>query len=222
MKKGSSIGIFFDGEWVHLVAAARLLRGITVKGALSLQRQPDGGKEEVLKRIEDFIEEHGTRKSALWAAVPRSEILLTRLTLPSPVEENLTEAVGYELDRNTPYTRDETYFDCAITGRDTEAGTINVVQTTVLKSSLAPSLDILKETGLLLTSVEPSSTAAANAFLYDAGMEAGRYLFVSFSLEGFELILIDDGVFTYSRYFHFESSAEAKPPLEKLLEKIIE
>lgn len=217
MKNTSSIGIYFDSGRIELVAMTQSLKGVTVKGYLSL---PSADKEEASKKITDFVKKNGGQKSVIHAAVPRNKAILTRLTLPSPTEENLTEAVGYELERNTPYSRSETYFDCTVIGRNVQAGTIDVVQATILRKKLDPCLDILKEAELRLASVELSSTAAANAFLHDSTKRVGRYILVCFNPEDFELILIDNGVFIYSRCFLIENAAEVLSPAEKLIDEL--
>ena len=59
-------------------------------------------------------------------AIPASAVLRRTLTLPSAVEENLRQAIGYELDRLTPFKADELYYDAVIASRDAARGTIAV------------------------------------------------------------------------------------------------
>ena len=46
--------------------------------------------------------------------------------LPAAVEEDLQQALAYDLDRHTPFKPDELYFDAAIVGRDAQRGEIRV------------------------------------------------------------------------------------------------
>lgn len=59
-------------------------------------------------------------------AIPASAVLRRTLALPSAVEENLRQAIGYELDRLTPFKADELYYDAVIASRDAARGTIAV------------------------------------------------------------------------------------------------
>lgn len=59
-------------------------------------------------------------------AIPASAVLRRSLALPSAVEENLRQAIGYELDRLTPFKADELYYDAVIASRDASRGTIAV------------------------------------------------------------------------------------------------
>ena len=59
-------------------------------------------------------------------AIPARSVLRRTLTLPAAVEENLREAIGYDLDRLTPFKADELYYDAAVASRDPARGTIGV------------------------------------------------------------------------------------------------
>ncbi len=46
------------------------------------------------------------------------QVLRKQLSLPAAVEENLTQALAYDLDRHTPFRAEQLYFDATVTGRD--------------------------------------------------------------------------------------------------------
>ena len=56
---------------------------------------------------------------------PRA-VLRKSLMLPAVVEENLRQALAYDLDRHTPFKSDELYFDAAVIERDNAHGQIRV------------------------------------------------------------------------------------------------
>jgi general secretion pathway protein L len=55
----------------------------------------------------------GARDTAL--IVPSDKILSKALTLPLAAEENLYEVLGFEMDRHTPFSADQVYYDFSIT-----------------------------------------------------------------------------------------------------------
>ena len=57
-------------------------------------------------------------------AIAARSVLRRTLTLPAALGENLRQAVGYDLDRLTPFKADELYHDVAIVARDPARGTI--------------------------------------------------------------------------------------------------
>lgn len=67
----------------------------------------------------------GARDSAL--IVPSDKILSKTLTLPLAAEENLREVLGFEMDRHTPFSADQVYYDFTITGRSVERKELSLV-----------------------------------------------------------------------------------------------
>lgn len=59
-------------------------------------------------------------------AIPARAVLRKTLVLPAAVEENLRQAIGYDLDRLTPFKADELYYDAAVVSRDAGKGTVAV------------------------------------------------------------------------------------------------
>lgn len=80
-------------------------------------------------------------------SLPASMILRRTLTLPAALEENLKQALAYDLDRHTPFRGDELYFDAQVIGRDTERGEIQVALAAVRRASADRIMAQLRETG---------------------------------------------------------------------------
>lgn len=81
------------------------------------------------------------------------QVLVTRVTLPLAVEENLAETIGFELDRFTPFKREQVFFDAKIVQRDSQKETLAVLLAVVAKQSLEPLRASLQRAGLTLASV---------------------------------------------------------------------
>lgn len=52
--------------------------------------------------------------------IPRKQILQKTLNLPLSSEKNLREIIGFEMDRQTPFTTDQVYYDTRVIARDTD------------------------------------------------------------------------------------------------------
>ena len=59
-----------------------------------------------------------TAPAKVVVALPRGQILRKRLVLPAAIEENLTQALAYDLDRHTPFRPEQLYFDAAVVERN--------------------------------------------------------------------------------------------------------
>ena len=55
-------------------------------------------------------------------ALPAGQVLRKELRLPAAVEQDLKQALAYDLDRHTPFKPDELHFDAAVVGRDRAKG----------------------------------------------------------------------------------------------------
>lgn len=92
-------------------------------------------------------------------AVPAREVLRKTIVLPAAVEEDLVQALTYDLDRHTPFKAEELYFDAAITRRDPARGTVDVDLAAVRRAIVDPALKHAALWGAEVAAVVP---AAAN------------------------------------------------------------
>ncbi|MEO3430515.1 PilN domain-containing protein [Pelagibius sp. CAU 1746] len=65
-------------------------------------------------------------KAAATLALARRELVTRQAQLPLAAEENLREVVGFEMDRLTPFSREEVYYACRVAGRDAKNGRLSV------------------------------------------------------------------------------------------------
>ena len=63
--------------------------------------------------------------------LPASMALCKTLSLPLAAEENLRQVLTFEMDRHTPFSADEVYFDYRVRNRDAETGRMEVELVTV-------------------------------------------------------------------------------------------
>lgn len=58
--------------------------------------------------------------------LPPDQVLIRALTLPFAAEENLREVLSFEMDRQTPFTTDQVYYDFVITERSAAGKTLSL------------------------------------------------------------------------------------------------
>ena len=76
--------------------------------------------------------------------VPDKQILHKTLCYPLSSEKSLSEILGFEMDRQTPFPADKVYFDKRITSRDQEQQRLTLQLFVVLRDKLEPILDALR------------------------------------------------------------------------------
>jgi len=111
------------------------------------------------------------RASALLASFPRSstgasgprvvialsprQVLRKRMTLPAALEENLTQALAFDLDRHTPFRPEQVYFDAVVTDRDAARKTITVDWAAALKTVVDEARKQVQSWGAVPVAVTP-------------------------------------------------------------------
>jgi general secretion pathway protein L len=93
-------------------------------------------------------------KAALTLALPRSEIVIRPTELPLAAEENLREVVGFEMDRLTPFSREEVYYACRTTWRDAKTGRLKVDILLAPREKVDALLAGLRDDGLRIAALD--------------------------------------------------------------------
>ena len=96
-------------------------------------------------------------------ALPGRQTLRRTLALPAALEENLKQALAYDLDRHTPFKADELYFDAAIIGRDAVRGEIRVDLAAVRRGIVDQAVQVVEGWGAQVVAVVPDVPASASA-----------------------------------------------------------
>lgn len=89
------------------------------------------------------------------------QALVKTITLPLATEENLRAVVGFELDRHTPFTPDQAYYDVQTVRRDPQHEKITVALAVASKFDIAALLATLRRAGLTCTAIGISEGAVA-------------------------------------------------------------
>ena len=76
------------------------------------------------------------RRPQVIVALPPRQVMRKSLVLPAAVEENLAQALSYDLDRHTPFRPDQLYFDAVVVDRDDARKTITVDWAAALKTAV--------------------------------------------------------------------------------------
>jgi len=161
-----SIGLTVSDNHVAMVLLRKGLREepslynyrlVSLKGV-----NPDDREEIVLSNIEGFIDQTKSDRDNLFLGIPGTKVIFKKLSLPSPTEENLKEVLGFEMDRYTPFSLEEVYFDFKIVKRDAARDLIDVLLMVVKKDIVEYYLKLLQRVNIKVRSIEVTSTAFYN------------------------------------------------------------
>src|SRR5690242_7284892 len=94
------------------------------------------------------------------ALAPRATVRTT-LVLPAVVENDLRQALTYDLDRHTPLKPDDVYFAAVVVERDTARGQIKVGMAAARRAQVDSAVNHAESFGATVVSVVPDSPTSA-------------------------------------------------------------
>lgn len=92
--------------------------------------------------------------------LPPDMVLARTVSLAQAAEENLHEVMSFQLDRYTPFERDEVHLGCRVVDRDRDAEAITVAMAVVQRTDVATLVEAAARQGITCTKV----AVAAEAF----------------------------------------------------------
>jgi len=110
--------------------------------------------------------------------LPADKVLIKEMTLPLATEENLREVMSFQIDRQTPFSADQVWYDCQVTDRNTNAQTLSVKLIVVPRKVLDEMLGRLARNRLFPDSVsvlEQNSNRVVPINLLPSGQRKKRW-----------------------------------------------
>ncbi len=154
----------FDGDAATLLAP-RAVDG-TVRfeevARVALDADPAAVQQAGRAALEAFRRRAGGSAAGLRVrvAMPRARVLRKEMTLPAAIEENLRQAIAYDLDRHTPFPADQLYFAAAVIARDPQRKEIRVDWAAVQRTHVDQALRLAESWGAVVVGVLPEIPAA--------------------------------------------------------------
>jgi general secretion pathway protein L len=93
--------------------------------------------------------------SEIRLCLEKKKYLIKKITLPLETEENLREVLSFEMDRQTPFTTDQVYYDYIVNERDKQARTIDVSLILAPIDKLTYALDLLERQHVRINAISP-------------------------------------------------------------------
>jgi general secretion pathway protein L len=157
----------FDGEratlWLPSLKGAR----ITMVETASIELSGDPavvaaeGRAALTKRSGQAAAVPMLGPKLVVSLAPRAT-LRKMLVLPAAVENDLRQALSYDLDRHTPFKPDEVYFDAVVVHRDTVRGQIQVEMVAARRTLVDAAVNRAQSFGATVVAVVPEPPSSAS------------------------------------------------------------
>jgi general secretion pathway protein L len=143
-------------------------------------------------RLSEAIASGGDRPRRTVLSVPPAWLLRKRLVLPLAARRELRKVLSFELQRETPFSADEIWWDYEARSADHSTKTVEVELTVLPRALARPVLGELRSRGIAPTAVEipGGSRATGLLMLDDRAVEGGRSLRPAAAVAGAVLGLV--------------------------------
>lgn len=123
--------------------------------------EPDD--QTALSRIKTFI----GKADEIVLFLPPDELLNKTISFPSATEHEIQNVVAYEMDRYTPFSAEQVYYGCQVTGRDETRQRISVLLTLIPRKKLDHTLNALSLRGIHPVVVAPAAQASDQLYAFN-------------------------------------------------------
>lgn len=177
---------------ISLAYGTRILSAIRIrqikKYLYTEDRYPQ--PEELLTSLSLAFSEFDLPKSGITLSIPKEWTVVRTVDFPATVKENINKVIAYELDRLTPFSAEEAFFDFRVV-EDT-GDRLSILLMAVKTDQLKPYLNVLNEGGYAVDRVTVNLSAIGT--LCSHRDKKSDFLFVEAGKSGYDGALFSNGL----------------------------
>jgi len=112
-----------------------------------------------------WLQQHGGKNTRIVLLVPKVDILKKKMVLPKTAGTNLHQILGFEIDRKTPFSFDQVFYDHIVEKMDVEQNLLHVQLYVTAKKSIEPLIKRLNSWGIKPDSIDITGSTASNGVI---------------------------------------------------------
>ena len=183
------------------------------------------------EQLKSLFKEEAAKKDdlALDIHISDSEVLTRCVSLPASTEENLYEVIQYEMDRYTPFSKEDVYCDYRIEDRIKEKELIKVLLIVIRKVVLNPVVDAIEDSGIHLKAIDVIDSQNPDRSLHnvkllrsyvDIGKKTKKSSIKWLAASAAGLLLLTGLTPLVINYMHISKLSSELAGLEKTVQKV--
>lgn len=124
-----------------------------------LALDPEHDEEFARDQVQQLLASYQDAPPQAVLCLPHSQVLNRRLTMPAAAEAALGQALAFEMDRHTPFSSSDVYFDYHIASREKDENLISIDLYVCLRDTLDRLCHSVERIGLKLEGVDINTAA---------------------------------------------------------------
>jgi len=179
------ISISIEADGIYLVYGTKALWKIKIESfrRFPLEADKPSTPEYLASAVAKYVDETEAAKAKVVLCIPRSWTIVQVVEFPIAVKESLANVISYELDRLTPLTPDNAYYDFKIIAENPEK--ISILLAVAKKDLIDSYLEAFRMKKINIRKIG-ISTQAIGSLLKRTYKEDINTLFVSLNEYGYE------------------------------------
>lgn len=191
--RAKNVSVSIQGGSVSVAYATRILSRIRIKG---FRTYPVEGRypapEAVASSVSMALSSLHASNTDVTLCIPKSWAVIKTVEFPSTVRDSLSNVVSYEMDRLTPFAREEALYDFRILKE--EIGKISLLVVAARADLINPYIEALREMGCNVTKVTLNLSGMGTLCSYSLG--CADALFLDVGENEYEAALLSGGTVT--------------------------
>ncbi|MFC1644926.1 type IV pilus assembly protein PilM [Patescibacteria group bacterium] len=128
-------------------------------------------KDILISKIKEVIKNAGPKKiktNRVICSLPESKSFLRIVSMPKMVDDEMREAIKWEIEANIPLSLDRVYYDWQVLDRkiqQSDEGNVDVLVLASAKTVVGQFIEIVEEAGLEVVNLEVESIAQARSLI---------------------------------------------------------
>lgn len=192
---------------LSLAYGSRFLSKIKIKGIreYSFEEGKYPQPEVFASSLSLAINDLGATKADVSLSIPKAWAIIKTVEFPATVKENVSNVISYELDRITPFSSEDAFYDFKIL--DENDGKLTILVVTAKADLIKPYIEALREKGITVRRITVNLSGMESLCRYiDRTKDT---IFVEIKKDGYEGALSLNGSITRA----FAGSYPPIPPL---------
>jgi general secretion pathway protein L len=204
-----NVTVCIERGLLSVVYGSRMFSRIKIRG---FRLYPLDGRypspEGLASSVSVALSELGASKANITLSIPKAWTLVKKAEFPATVKENIANVISYELDRLTPFSAKDAFYDAKLL--EEEGGRVTVLVSAAKADLLTPFLDTLREAGAHVTKLTMHLSGMGTLCRYIDKSE--DFVFVKMGEKEYEGAVFNGGSMTSA----FTGVLEAGEEREKL------
>jgi Tfp pilus assembly protein PilN len=155
--------------------------------------------EEIRREIHAFFKSHGLSKDNIVLGIPRKDLVLRYLDLPSEVADNLKQVVQYQVQSFEPTDEERFYHDFVVLRTNGAGKRLSIMLAMVRKTMLDELLQFFLVLGIRPVAVTVGSIGLSNLFLQNRkDLQDKTFILGDLGPSALEILALHHGSLVYS------------------------